>query len=219
MEASSSKFYGKYRGLVTDNADPLGLARIRAQVPAFAGVSLETWALPCVPYAGDGGDGRPVGLHLIPPPGAHVWIEFEGGDPSFPIWTGCYWGDEQPPGADMPCPDDPSSTKVLQTQASALVLHDGESDPFIKLEIDSPACGQVVSMKFDNDGVSFECGNGSVSVHPDGGITLRVDGAKITMTDTNIELEAETVRINAKEDIVLAAQGDVKVCARGKPVY
>ena len=31
--------------------------------------------MPCTPYAGDS-----VGLFLVPPVGANVWVEFEGGD-------------------------------------------------------------------------------------------------------------------------------------------
>ena len=49
------------------------------------------WALPAVPYAGDG-----VGFFMIPPIGASVWIEFEHGDPDYPIWTGCFWADAGP---------------------------------------------------------------------------------------------------------------------------
>ena len=79
--------YGKYRGLVSDNEDPRGQGRLRARVPELLG-DLETgWALPCVPYAGDG-----VGFYTIPPRGAGVWIEFEAGDPSRPIWSGAWWG-------------------------------------------------------------------------------------------------------------------------------
>jgi hypothetical protein len=31
------------------------------------------------------------GLLLIPEPGDGVWIEFEAGDPNWPIWSGCLW--------------------------------------------------------------------------------------------------------------------------------
>lgn len=36
--------------------------------------------------AGDG-----VGMFFVPPEGTNVTIEFEGGDPDHPIWTGCFW--------------------------------------------------------------------------------------------------------------------------------
>jgi hypothetical protein len=86
VERERSRFYGKYRGLVSDNADPEGIGRLRAQVPAVLGQQTSPWALPCAPYAGPN-----EGSFRIPPVGAAVWIEFEGGDPETPIWTGGWW--------------------------------------------------------------------------------------------------------------------------------
>lgn len=85
-------FFGKYRGVVTDNVDPMNLGRIRARVLALFGENQTVWAVPCVPYAGEG-----VGHYLVPPVGAGVWIEFEAGDPSQPIWSGCWWGKDEIP--------------------------------------------------------------------------------------------------------------------------
>ena len=34
---------------------------------------------------------------FLPEEGSGVWIEFEGGDVSYPVWTGCYWRDGEPP--------------------------------------------------------------------------------------------------------------------------
>ena len=61
-------------------------------MPSVLGTVTSGWALPCLPYTGDG-----VGLHLIPAVGTGVWIEFEAGDPDYPIWTGGWWGTGQPP--------------------------------------------------------------------------------------------------------------------------
>ncbi|WP_250281612.1 phage baseplate assembly protein V [Frankia sp. CiP1_Cm_nod2] len=82
------RYYGKYRGFVTRNTDPDNLGRIRAVVPELLG-SVETgWALPALPYAGP-----EVGLFVMPPEKAGVWIEFEAGDVCRPVWTGCWWSD------------------------------------------------------------------------------------------------------------------------------
>jgi uncharacterized protein involved in type VI secretion and phage assembly len=80
-----TQFYGKYRGQVANNIDPMQLGRIQALVPALSGMTT-TWALPCMPY----GDPH-AGVLLLPPVGALVWIEFEAGDPDYPIWSGCFW--------------------------------------------------------------------------------------------------------------------------------
>lgn len=82
-----SKFYGKYRGTVLDNIDPLQLGRIMVQVPDVSNVLPSTWALPCVPF-----NGIQSGFYAVPDIGTGVWIEFEQGNPDYPIWVGCYWG-------------------------------------------------------------------------------------------------------------------------------
>ncbi|WP_437755107.1 phage baseplate assembly protein V [Sorangium sp. So ce1389] len=83
------RFFGKYEGVVTDNADPLEIGRVRARVPAVLGEDVPSgWALPCAPYGG----GKDRGFLFVPEVGDTVWIEFAGGDPSRPIWSGCFWG-------------------------------------------------------------------------------------------------------------------------------
>jgi uncharacterized protein involved in type VI secretion and phage assembly len=89
LDAATRRFYGKYRGKVVDNNDSTHRGRIQVSVPAVMG-STAVWAMPCVPYAGAG-----VGLFLIPDVGSGVWVEFEAGNPSYPIWVGCFWGDGQ----------------------------------------------------------------------------------------------------------------------------
>ncbi len=49
-----TEFFGKYRGVVTDNRDPLLQGRLRATVEDVFGEEECGWALPCVPYAGNG---------------------------------------------------------------------------------------------------------------------------------------------------------------------
>ena len=83
----SKTFYGKYRGTVINNIDPLQIGRIQAMVPDVAGFVPGTWAMPCVPVAGAN-----TGIFSVPIVGSGVWIEFERGDPDRPIWVGGYWG-------------------------------------------------------------------------------------------------------------------------------
>lgn len=83
----SERFYGKYRGTVLINLDPMGIGRIIASVPAVSSLLPTSWCMPCYPLAG-----KLQGISYVPQIGAGVWIEFEGGDPDKPIWTGCFWG-------------------------------------------------------------------------------------------------------------------------------
>ncbi|MEI4234143.1 phage baseplate assembly protein V [Roseovarius sp. D22-M7] len=94
-EALLSRHYGKYRGTVSDNTDATGRGRLLVRVPAVMGEA-ELWALPCLPYAGPG-----VGLFALPPVGANIWVEFEGGNTDFPVWSGCFWADNEAPPGDV----------------------------------------------------------------------------------------------------------------------
>lgn len=85
--SETQKYYGKYRGTVIQNVDPEQRGRIQAMVPDVSGLIPSTWAMPCVPIAG-----KQSGSYFVPQIGAGVWIEFEQGDPDYPVWTGCFWG-------------------------------------------------------------------------------------------------------------------------------
>lgn len=84
---SAGPFYGKYRGAVRNNIDPEMLGKLQVEVPDVGGSMLMSWAMPCLPVGGIN-----MGIFTVPPVGAGVWIEFERGDPDYPIWTGCFWG-------------------------------------------------------------------------------------------------------------------------------
>ncbi len=86
----NKKYFGKYRGTVLNNVDPETRGRLMLTVPAVLGAIPSSWAEPCVPLAGP--TGPPMGVYLVPPIGAGVWVEFESGDPDYPIWSGCRWG-------------------------------------------------------------------------------------------------------------------------------
>jgi hypothetical protein len=87
MSGETRRYFGKYRGTVVNNLDPERRARLQAVVPDVFGPTPSPWAMPSVPFAAPG-----AGFVALPPAGAGVWIEFEQGDPDFPIWCGCWWG-------------------------------------------------------------------------------------------------------------------------------
>lgn len=129
LPRAQQKFWGKYRGKVLPggNMDPLGLYRLLVDVPAVGGTALgsQRWALPCVPYAGPG-----VGFVALPPVGANVWVEFEGGDPTYAIWSGCFWAEDAPLFSGMPpLPGGVLgvSTGMSQTESSSGTPPDGST--------------------------------------------------------------------------------------------
>ena len=105
---SKGKYIGKYRGTVLQNIDPLQAGRLQLVVPDVMSLLPTTWAEPCVPLAGP--TGPPMGVYMVPPIGAGVWVEFEQGDPNRPIWVGCRWGapSDIPPLARAGNPADPN---------------------------------------------------------------------------------------------------------------
>jgi uncharacterized protein involved in type VI secretion and phage assembly len=105
--------------LVVDNDDPRKQGRIRAKVPDVLHHVETGWALPCAPYAGDNS-----GVYTVPSKGAGVWVEFEAGDVSRPIWVGCWWPSGKVPtdeGGGTATPD----VKIIRSEAGLLLaLHD-----------------------------------------------------------------------------------------------
>jgi hypothetical protein len=112
-ETNGTKYFGKYRGTVINNLDPQMTGRLLLQVPDVLGAVPSSWAEPCAPLAGP--TGPPMGVYMVPPIGAGVWVEFEQGDPGYPIWSGCRWGaaSDVPSVARLGLPVSPSI--VLQT--------------------------------------------------------------------------------------------------------
>lgn len=83
----SEKYFGKYRGMVLNNVDPMQIGRLMVQVPDIGGLIPSSWAMPCFPVTG-----KQMGAYMIPQIGAGVWVEFEQGNPDYPIWSGCWYG-------------------------------------------------------------------------------------------------------------------------------
>lgn len=113
LESMATTFFGKYRGVVVDDNDSEGLGRLLVQIPAVLG-DQAVWALPCVPFAGPD-----VGFFALPPIGAHCWVEFETGDISYPIWTGCYWSSGQ-----IPAEDASPSITFIRTESVSIRIDD-----------------------------------------------------------------------------------------------
>ena len=171
-----SHYFGKYRGIVVDTDDLSRQGRIQVRVPAVLG-DVEVWAMPCVPYAGDS-----VGLYLMPETDAGVWVEFEGGDPTYPVWTGFFWGSGQ-----LPLTLPMAGIKVLRTEAHTIRLDDDQGE--LLVSADSGAETAYTSEAKTTAGtsthtvsatsVSSSNGTGSVEVSITG---TKVDGSALEVT-------------------------------------
>ncbi|MDI3560165.1 phage baseplate assembly protein V [Bradyrhizobium sp. Arg816] len=117
----SGKYYGVYQGTVTFNADPTFCGRLLLNVPDVLAFVPSTWAEPCTLLSGP--TGPPMGVFMVPPVGAGVWVQFEQGDPDKPIWLGCRWGStaDIPPTAKLGNPADPNIVIQSLLQHSLMV--------------------------------------------------------------------------------------------------
>jgi uncharacterized protein involved in type VI secretion and phage assembly len=152
LDRLRNRYFGKYRGTVTDiDADTL---RIKAKVPAVLGEQPTGWSMPCVPYAGDS-----VGMAFLPEVGSGVWIEFEGGDVSYPIWVGCYWRNGEQPSDAAP------AVKTIVTKSGLKILLDDD--------------GTEITITDSN--------NNTITLSSDG-ITLQRGASKVDISDSEVNV-------------------------------
>jgi hypothetical protein len=152
-----SRFFGKYRGKVENNIDPMMLGRLQVSVPAVLGGGRLSWATPCVPYAGPS-----LGWYAAPPISANVWVEFEAGDPDYPIWTGCFWGQGEFAGLGATLPQ----IKVLKTDGIKLTLSDVPGAGGFTLEVSPPTVSVPLKMVFNASGIELTNSAASVKLTP-----------------------------------------------------
>jgi hypothetical protein len=192
IERLDNRYYGKHRGYVSNVTDPLNLGRIKAYVPRLLGEAETGWAMPCTPYAGPD-----QGFYTVPDVGAGVWIEFEAGDLSRPIWSGMWWG--KPGNADIGQADSTARTapatseipkehypervvepgvRVLKSSTGHYILLDDRNDS-ARVEIRDSLGNRIILSK---EGLQILVSNeatvneGDRSVEVDGDVTSRVSG-------------------------------------------
>jgi hypothetical protein len=155
---NAKRYYGKYRGLVILNIDPEQIGRVLVQVPDVFGEIPSSWAMPCVPVAG-----IQSGCFMVPPIGSQVWIEFEQGDPDYPIWTGGFWGvvAEVPVLAIAPPAIPPGQNIVVQTSGqNTLILSDSVPSPVTGGIVLKSTLGAMIVV--NDTGIYISNGKGAV---------------------------------------------------------
>jgi hypothetical protein len=159
LDRVRERFYGKYRGVVVD-VDAATM-RIKANVPSVLPGVPTGWCTPCVPYAGP-----QVGFVMLPEVGSGVWIEFEAGDVSFPIWVGCYWNTGDVPSAAA------ADVKSIVTGAGTLSFDNGAGSVTLQ---DSAQHSLVL----DGSGAAVTAGSGKVEV---GGAGVSVNNGALEVS-------------------------------------
>jgi hypothetical protein len=161
----SERYYGKYRGNVINNIDPLRIGRILASVPDVGKGIPSSWATPCVPITGRGS-----GTFMVPAIGASVWIEFEQGDIEHPIWSGCFWGSASEVPAIVQTGNPVSPSIVMQTALLQNVI-------------------AISDLPGPTGGITLKIGTGAMILINDVGITIsNGKGASIVMAGPNVTI-------------------------------
>ncbi len=203
MRRHAGKYYGKYSGAVTKNdADLSNTGVMAVTVPTVFGSDIEVQARPCLPY----------GHFYVPAVGSKVWVEFEAGDPDYPIWVGVWY----PPGTTPTVAAiSPPDNRVIQTasghtieildkenEEKITIRHKGNS--FVNLDkngsvLISNKSGSYLQLDADAKGASLVDQNGNV-------VTLGSDGITVTEKSgkTTIQMTDDTVRVMGSSIILQA---------------
>lgn len=184
-------FFGKYRGKVTGNKDPNHLGRLQVSVPPVFGDGRASWAMPCVPYAG-----KDIGLFMVPPVDSNIWVEFEGGDPDYPIWSGCFWGDKELPKAATV--EDPVKTQVFRTAGATLTISSEEKTKGISLLVEKPMVKKPLKLLYNPEGIELNHNdNMTIKVLTQGDLIelKNGDNSTVMLSKDSIQLKESNIEV------------------------
>lgn len=168
---SETRFYGKYRGMVVNNIDPMQLGRIQVMVPDVSNIMLSSWAMPCLPVGG-----LQMGMFTVPMIGAGVWVEFEQGDPDYPIWTGCFYGSAA---------DVPTLARAVPPAVPGITLQTPLQNGVVISDVPGPTGGILIRST-----------TGAMIMVNDVGITItNGKGAVITMLGNVVDINAGALTV------------------------
>lgn len=185
-EWRNEHYFGKYRGVVesVEEGDNLGI--ISVKVPdVFGPTHVVDRVRACSPFAGS-----KHGFVAIPEPGDGVWVEFEAGNTSQPIWTGFWWAS-----GEMPEPKGKLVRSFITTKGHKLLLDD------------------------DNDEVTLLHSGGAEMKMTGSDITITIGDASITLTSSDMTLKVgqmASLKITSSEIAIQASTiGAVKLTSGG----
>ncbi len=188
-------FFGKYRGKVKKNQDPKKLGRLQVIVPEVLDSDNENWALPCLPYAS-----KDMGIFTIPPLGANIWVEFEAGNREHPIWTGCFWSDQELPKEAQVAYEtnqDPAEIQVFKTEDLTLILSRRTQKEGVTLEIKLPKKDNKNATKL----IKLTLNKKGIEIKHDKDTLLRFteELLELKTKETGVDISAKQIQLKEKE--------------------
>jgi hypothetical protein len=173
-EENCKKMIGIYKGIVVSNIDPYKQGRLLVNVPDVLDQAC-IWAESASPLVGP-----QMGIYLVPPPGSGVWILFQGGDPNYAVWTGCWRGSatDVPAKASLDPPTNPPILIQSITQN--------------KIEISSvPGKGIVIETALGEAGPRIVVDNTGITIStgPEGlGASIKLQGKSVNINNNALTI-------------------------------
>jgi hypothetical protein len=164
----SERFYGVYRGKIESNLDPLRRGRVQVSVPEVFGDGRLAWAEACRGFAGRG-----VGGFALPPVGAASWVQFERGDPDFPVLAGVSWGNGESPAPGL------EQIKVLKTDSVTITVSDVPGAGGVTVEVKPPAVSMPIKLALSSAGIELSVGASSIKLD---GVNVSVNNGALQVT-------------------------------------
>lgn len=197
-EWRNEHYYGLYRGTVesVEEGDSLGI--ISVKIPdVFGADHTVSRVRPCSPFAGD-----KHGFVAIPEPGDGVWIQFEAGKTSLPVWIGFWWAS-----GEIPEPKGKLVRSFITTKGHKFVLDD-DADEITLLHSGG------AEMKMTGSDVTITIGNASIEMSSSE-IKLAVGPtSSLKITSSEIAIEASPVgSVKLTSGGVEIANGAMKIGA------
>lgn len=195
LNRHAGKFYGKYAGFVAKDSVPDIRGRVKVVVPTVFGETTSVWARPCLPW----------GHFTLPPPEARIWVEFEAGDPEFPLWVGTYYPEGSAP---EEAQAEPQSHRVIQMP----------SGHTIELS-DEDGAEKIVIRHKDNAFVALQP-DGSVVLSNNKGANLfmNAEGGETTLMGEQghlVTMTADAMSLVNKDGSVVELKGDTATVLAG----
>lgn len=177
-----SPCYGVVVGLVTNNTDPEGLGRVKVQFPWLNGLQESHWARIASLMAG-----KDRGTYFLPEVDDEVLVAFEHGDLRFPYILGALWnGKDTVPVANE---DKKNNIRMIKSRSGHTIrLDDTEGQEKIEI-LDKTGKNSLV----------FDTAQNTITIAAEQDLILRAPKG-------NIELDAHTIKLTAKESIQLNSQ-------------
>jgi hypothetical protein len=212
-DVSAAVFPGVYAAKVEKNEDDDNLGRIVVSIPSVFGdvtTDLQVTARPCFPSE----------HFFVPEKGREVWVAFENGDPTAPVWLGVVYAPGDPPAESKA---KPPTKRVVKTKAAHLIMLDDESGKEA-VEIKEGKGGNSIKLTADEITVSHSSGHkivlgkSSASVELSGGPKVSLSSSGVEITGSEIKLNSSSVLLGPAATKPVALVGDQGVGNMGAPV-